>query len=106
METLVSRVKGMMLEPRVTWKEIDGEFTKGGDIWGNGYTGTQYRGVIVRTKKATRRDDGSYVRFDRNAMVLIDAENNPRGTRVFGAVGRELRDKKFVRIVNLAAEVV
>jgi len=68
--------------------------------------GDVVRGVIVRTRKATRRDDGSYVRFDRNAMVLIDAENNPRGTRVFGAVGRELRDKKFVRIVNLAAEVV
>jgi large subunit ribosomal protein L14 len=64
------------------------------------------KGVIVRTRKATRRDDGSYVRFDRNAMVLIDNEKNPRGTRVFGAVARELRDRGFIRIVNLAAEVV
>jgi large subunit ribosomal protein L14 len=68
--------------------------------------GDVVRGVVVRTKKATRRDDGSYVKFDRNAVVLIDAEQNPRGTRVFGAVARELREKGFVRIVNLAAEVV
>ena len=74
----------------------------GGDV----KPGDVVKAVVVRVKKSTRRDDGSYVRFDRNAMVLIDAENNPRGTRVFGAVGRELRDKKFVRIVNLAAEVV
>ena len=64
------------------------------------------KGVIVRTRKAMRRDDGSYVRFDRNAMVLIDNELNPRGTRIFGAVARELRERKFVKIVSLAAEVV
>src|SRR4051812_15612178 len=74
----------------------------GGDV----KPGEVVKGVIVRTKKAMRRDDGSYVRFDSNAMVLIDAEGNPRGTRIFGAVARELREKKFVRIVNLAAEVV
>src|SRR5215211_6916906 len=74
----------------------------GGDV----KPGEVVKGVIVRTRKAVRRDDGSYVRFDRNAMVLIDAEGNPRGTRIFGAVARELREKKFVRIVNLAAEVV
>lgn len=68
--------------------------------------GEVVKGVVVRTRKATRRDDGSYVRFDRNAVVLIDAEQNPRGTRVFGAVARELRDKGFLRIVSLAAEVV
>ena len=68
--------------------------------------GTVVKAVVVRCKKATRREDGSYVRFDRNAMVLIDAEKNPRGTRVFGAVARELRERGFVRIVNLAAEVV
>jgi large subunit ribosomal protein L14 len=68
--------------------------------------GDVVRGVIVRVKKATRRDDGSYVRFDRNAMVIIDAEQNPRGTRIFGAVARELRESGFIRIVNLAAEVV
>src|SRR5205085_4023787 len=74
----------------------------GGDV----KPGEVVKGVIVRTKKAMRRDDGSYVRFDSNAMVLIDAEGNPRGTRIFGAVARELREKKFVKIVTLAAEVV
>ncbi len=64
------------------------------------------RGVIVRTKKATRRDDGSYVKFDRNAIVLVDNDGNPRGTRIFGAVARELRDRKFMKIISLASEVV
>ena len=64
------------------------------------------RGVIVRTAKPVRRPDGSYVRFDRNAIVLIDADGNPRGTRIFGAVARELRQKKYTRIISLATEVV
>jgi large subunit ribosomal protein L14 len=64
------------------------------------------RAVIVRTKAPTRRPDGSYVRFDSNAVVLIDNEQNPRGTRIFGAVARELRDRKFMKIVSLASEVV
>ncbi|PQO31461.1 50S ribosomal protein L14 [Blastopirellula marina] len=64
------------------------------------------RAVIVRCKKGTRRPDGSYIRFDRNAVVLIDKDNNPRGTRIFGAVARELRDRKFMKIVSLASEVV
>jgi len=64
------------------------------------------RCVVVRTRHPTRRTDGSYVRFDRNAAVVIDKENNPRGTRIFGAVARELRDKNFMKIVSLAAEVV
>ena len=64
------------------------------------------RAVIVRTKAPTRRTDGSYVRFDINAVVLIDNDNNPRGTRIFGAVARELRDRKFMKIVSLASEVV
>ena len=64
------------------------------------------RGVIVRAKAPTRRDDGSYVRFDSNAIVLIDKDNNPRGTRIFGAVARELRERKFMKIVSLASEVV
>lgn len=68
--------------------------------------GTVQRGVIVRTKADVKRADGSYVRFDRNACVLIDAENNPKGTRIFGAVARELRTKNFMKIVSLAAEVV
>lgn len=68
--------------------------------------GKVVKGVIVRCKKATRRADGSYVRFDSNAVVLIDGDNNPRGTRIFGAVARELRDKKFTKILSLASEVV
>lgn len=62
--------------------------------------------VIVRTKKKARRMDGGYISFDSNAAVLVDADNSPRGTRIFGAVARELRDKKFMKIVSLAAEVV
>ncbi len=69
-------------------------------------TGDVVRGVIVRTKSSVRRDDGSYVRFDKNAVVLIDNEGNPRGTRIFGAVARELRSKNFMKIVSLASEVV
>ncbi|PQO35536.1 50S ribosomal protein L14 [Blastopirellula marina] len=64
------------------------------------------RAVIVRVKKPTRRPDGSYIRFDSNAVVIVDKDGNPRGTRIFGAVARELRDKKFMRIVSLANEVL
>jgi len=64
------------------------------------------RAVIVRVKQPTRRSDGSYVRFDSNAVVIIDNDNNPRGTRIFGAVARELREKNFMKIVSLASEVL
>jgi len=69
-------------------------------------SGDVVRGVVVRTKKAVRREDGSYVRFDKNAVVLIDNDNNPRGTRIFGAVARELRQRNFMKIISLAPEVV
>ena len=78
-------------------KAIPGSAVKSGEV---------VKGVIVRTKKATRRPDGSYVRFDRNAIVLVDNDGNPRGTRIFGAVARELRERNFMKIVSLAAEVV
>ena len=68
--------------------------------------GSVVKGVVVRTRKSARRDDGSYVRFDRNAVVIVDGDGNPRGTRIFGAVARELRDRKFMKIVSLASEVV
>lgn len=68
--------------------------------------GTIVQAVIVRCRKETRRADGSYVRFDKNAAVLIDKDRNPRGTRIFGAVARELRDENFMKIVSLASEVV
>ncbi len=64
------------------------------------------RAVIVRTKKEVRRKDGSYIRFDENAAVLINNQNEPRGTRIFGPVARELRDKQFMKIVSLAPEVL
>jgi len=77
-------------------KAIPGGDVKPGDV---------VKAVVVRTRKAARRDDGTYVRFDRNAVVLLDNELNPRGTRMFGAVARELR-VKFNKIISLAAEVV
>ncbi|MBZ0201197.1 MAG: 50S ribosomal protein L14 [Ignavibacteriaceae bacterium] len=64
------------------------------------------RAVIVRTKKEVRRKDGSYIRFDENAAVLLNNQNEPRGTRIFGPVARELRDKQFMKIVSLAPEVL
>ncbi|MCS6984202.1 MAG: 50S ribosomal protein L14 [Leptospiraceae bacterium] len=64
------------------------------------------RAVILRTKKEIRRADGSYIRFDENACALIDKDNNPKGTRIFGPVARELRDKQFMKIISLAPEVL
>lgn len=64
------------------------------------------RGVIVRVKQPSRRPDGSYIRFDSNAVVIIDNDGNPRGTRIFGAVARELRERNYMKIVSLASEVV
>jgi large subunit ribosomal protein L14 len=73
---------------------------------GNVKKGTVQRGVIVRTKKETRRPDGSYIRFDQNAVVLINAAMEPIGTRIFGPVARELRWKEFMKIISLAPEVI
>jgi len=64
------------------------------------------RAVVVRCKQPTRREDGSYIKFDSNAVVLVDNHGNPRGTRIFGAVARELRDRNYMKIVSLASEVV
>ena len=68
--------------------------------------GEVVKAVVVRTRKQFGRDDGTYIAFDENAAVLIDATNNPRGTRIFGPVARELRDRNFMKIVSLAPEVV
>ena len=73
---------------------------------GNVKKGDVVKAVIVRTTKERRRPDGSYIRFDENAAVIIKDDLTPRGTRIFGPVGRELRDKKFMRIVSLAPEVI
>ena len=68
--------------------------------------GEMARAVIVRTRKEIRRKDGSYIRFDQNAAVLIDKQKEPRGTRIFGPVARELREKEFMKIISLAPEVI
>ncbi|NLW51036.1 MAG: 50S ribosomal protein L14 [Candidatus Brocadiaceae bacterium] len=78
-------------------KVIPGSDVKRGEV---------VRGVIVRTKAPVRREDGSYVRFDSNAIVLLQPDGNPRGTRIFGAIPRELRYRNYMRIISLAAEVV
>ncbi len=78
------------------------EATPGGTV----KKGDVVKAVVVRTKKETRRPDGSYIRFDDNACVIINDQQQPRGTRIFGPVGRELRDRKFMRIVSLAPEVL
>jgi large subunit ribosomal protein L14 len=73
---------------------------------GNVKKGDIVKAVIVRTKKETRRPDGSYIKFDENAAVILKGDGDPRGTRIFGPVGRELRDKKFMKIISLAPEVI
>ena len=78
-------------------KAIPGATTKKGDV---------VRAVIVRTAQPHRRPDGSYIRFDENAAVILTDKNNPKGTRIFGPVARELRDKDFTKIISLAPEVL
>ena len=73
---------------------------------GNVKKGEVVKAVVVRTKKETRRKDGSYIRFDENAAVILKNDEEPRGTRIFGPVGLELREKKFMRIISLAPEVI
>ena len=73
---------------------------------GNVKKGDVVKAVVVRTKKQRRRSDGSYIRFDENAAVILKTDGDPRGTRTFGPVGRELRDKKFMKIISLAPEVL
>lgn len=73
---------------------------------GNVKKGDVVKAVIVRAKKETRRTDGSYIRFDENAAVIIKNDNEPRGTRIFGPVARELRDRQFLKIISLAPEVL
>ena len=73
---------------------------------GNVKKGDVVKAVVVRTAKETRRPDGSYIKFDENAAVILKNDGDPRGTRIFGPVGRELRDKKFMKIISLAPEVI
>jgi large subunit ribosomal protein L14 len=73
---------------------------------GNVKKGDVVKAVVVRTKKETRRPEGSYIKFDENAAVILKADGDPRGTRIFGPVGRELREKRFMKIISLAPEVL
>ena len=73
---------------------------------GQAKKGTVSKAVVVRTRKETRRKDGSYIRFDENAVVLLNAQGEPRGTRIFGPVARELRERQYMKIVSLAPEVI
>jgi large subunit ribosomal protein L14 len=73
---------------------------------GNVKKGDVVKAVVVRTVKETRRADGSYIKFDENAAVILKSDGDPRGTRIFGPVGRELRDKRFMKIISLAPEVI
>ena len=76
------------------------------DVKGTGKKGEVVKGVIVRTKNIIKRKDGSKLRFDNNALVILAKDKDPKGTRIFGPVARELREKKFTKIVSLAPEVV
>ena len=88
---------GKTLEKRTGELVTQMHFAKKGEVT---------RAVIVRTKKEHRRKDGSYIRFDENAAVIIDAQGEPKGTRIFGPVARELREKRFMKIISLAPEVI
>ena len=91
-------VVGLQSDVALGWREPGTDVARNLERWVDA--------VVVRTRQPIRRSDGSYLRFDSNAIVIIDKENNPRGTRIFGPVARELRDKKFMKIISLAPEVI
>lgn len=105
-ELLTIRVKGGSTRHYGAIGDVIVATVKTASPTGSVKKGDVVRAVIVRTTRALRRADGSYIRFDENAAVIIKDDMTPRGTRIFGPVGRELRDKKFMRIVSLAPEVI
>lgn len=105
-EVLTIRVKGGSLRRYGSVGDIIVATVKSASPTGSVKKGDVVRAVIVRTRKALRRKDGSYIRFDENAAVIIDDNKNPRGTRIFGPVARELRDGGYMKIVSLAPEVL
>lgn len=105
-ELLTIRVKGGSTRRYGSVGDIITATVKSASPTGSVKKGDIVRAVIVRTRRPIRRRDGSYIRFDENAAVLIDDNRNPRGTRIFGPVARELRDRGFMRIVSLAPEVL
>jgi large subunit ribosomal protein L14 len=105
-EILVIRVKGGSRRRYAHVGDVITATVKQATPQGSVKKGEVVTAVVVRTKKAFGRDDGTYIAFDENAAVIIDAQNNPRGTRIFGPVARELRDRNFMKIVSLAPEVL
>jgi large subunit ribosomal protein L14 len=105
-ELLTIRVKGGSTRRYAAIGDEIVATVKAASPTGNVKKGDVVRAVIVRTRRAVRRPDGSYIRFDENAAVIVDDAHNPRGTRIFGPVARELRDRGYMRIVSLAPEVL
>ena len=105
-EILVIRVLGGSVRRFAGIGDIVVATVKDATPGGNVKEGDVVKAVIVRAKKETRRPDGSYIAFDENAAVILKGDNEPRGTRIFGPVARELRDKRFMKIVSLAPEVI
>jgi large subunit ribosomal protein L14 len=105
-EILVIRVKGGHRRRYASVGDIITATVKQANPQGSVKKGEVVTAVVVRTKKSYGREDGTYIGFDENAAVLIDAQNNPRGTRIFGPVARELRERNFMKIVSLAPEVL
>jgi large subunit ribosomal protein L14 len=105
-EILVIRVKGGSRRRYAHVGDVITATVKQATPQGSVKKGEVVTAVVVRTKKAFGRDDGTYIAFDENAAVIIDAQNNPRGTRIFGPVARELRERNFMKIVSLAPEVL
>ena len=105
-EILVIRVLGGSVRRFAGIGDIVVATVKDATPGGNVKEGDVVKAVIVRTKKETRRPDGSYIAFDENAAVILKGDSEPRGTRIFGPVARELRDKRFMKIVSLAPEVI
>jgi large subunit ribosomal protein L14 len=105
-EILVIRVKGGSRRRYAGIGDVVTATVKQAVPQGSVHKGEVVTAVVVRTKKSHGRNDGTYIAFDENAAVLIDAQNNPRGTRIFGPVARELRERNFMKIVSLAPEVL
>ncbi len=105
-EILVIRVKGGHRRRYAGVGDVITATVKAANPQGSVKKGDVVTAVVVRTKKSYGREDGTYIGFDENAAVIIDAQNNPRGTRIFGPVARELRERNFMKIVSLAPEVL
>ena len=105
-QLLIIKILGGSIHKSATIGDIVVCSVKSATTGGQVKKGDVVKAVIVRTKKAVRREDGSYIKFDDNAAVIIKEDKNPRGTRIFGPVARELREKDFIKIVSLAPEVL